>query len=136
MQTVLNSDIWFDFSCPQLTTAKRRPNYNGEHLLPFCHLQNLNNQKILLDQTENQMSLFWINKLVYSYDEFLVLLAVAVLRAKTRTRGLCAEEPGETCKFLNSSSPWNVGVSLLFTRFPQENTKLAFPSAAVMFSLA
>ena len=75
-----------------------------------------------------------IQNIQNSYVEFLALLAVADLRGKTRA--LCAEEPGETCRFLNSSNPWKVGVAFTFTRFPQENTKLAFPSAAIMFSLA
>ena len=71
-------------------------------------------------------------RVLKSCSYFLVLLTVMYLRAPA---ALCVEEYRETCKFLNSSNPWKVGVAFLSTRFPQENTKLAFPSAAVMFSL-
>ena len=65
-----------------------------------------------------------------NYIGFLVLLF-----AKTRT--LFAER-SVVVDVLKSSAPWKVGVAafVVLTLCPQENTKLAFPSADCRFSLA
>ena len=65
-----------------------------------------------------------------NYIGFLVLLF-----AKTRT---LFAEGSVVVEVLKSSAPWKVGVAafVVLTLCPQENTKLAFPSAACSFSLA
>ena len=65
-----------------------------------------------------------------NYIGFLILLFA-------KTRALFAER-SVVVEVLNSSAPWKVGVAefVVLTLFPQENTKLALPSAACRFSLA